>query len=185
MISVHPALLVAVLTGSGLSGPSSIQRHFHYPATQFIVHSSHDTASVTVGAGISPLVSGPSNQPLIAERVELPPGTRIRRVAADRVGWAPLATTKGAKSEAGNLPDAGESASGENPVVQVGYQGSMRGKKVAWLMVRPLRWRATTGRLDRVTDLDLRLELESDPTDVVTRERVVSMARRILDSSGL
>ena len=40
--------------------------------------------------------------------------------------------------------------------------------------MRPVRWNPSTGRLDRIADLDVTMELEADiGSDVVQRERIV------------
>ena len=125
--------------------------------------------------------------PLVSERIDLPPGMKLKAVTARGARWSTLAPTARVRrvpamrvtTDALGRPRAGAArtlavAQGEPPTVELGYQGYMRGKNVAWVQVRPVRWSASTTKLERLDQVDLDLELEPDPgADVVRRERIV------------
>jgi hypothetical protein len=128
---------------------------------------------------------GRPDLPSVVERVELPAGMRIRAASAAEIefepaggarhvpaAWKPVAGGGAVRSR----PDADAYAAlsflPERPV-EVGYQGSLRGRRLAWLVVSPVRWSPATGRLERVRRLRVRLELEPDPRETVVRERIV------------
>ncbi len=185
MISFAPLVFLA-LAGSGPAAVPAIDRHFQYPASSFVTHWSRDTLSVTMDRALAETTPGWPDLPLIAERIEVPAGMRIKAATVRQLQSQPLAEAArvrrvpplrfdrdllGHPQAAGAAPLV---SSATPPVVELGYQGTMRGQRLAWVMVRPVRWDPASGRLDRITDLDLDLELEPDlGSDVAVRERIV------------
>ncbi|TMQ69685.1 MAG: hypothetical protein E6K80_10910, partial [Candidatus Eisenbacteria bacterium] len=186
MIFLVPALLLAA-TGVGQPGSVAIERHYRYPASSVVTRWNGDTVAVTLDRGIHEPTVGWPDLPVVAEEVELPPGMRLEEVTTTRIALAPMAPSAlvrsvlpppsnfdvlGRPRDARPLSTAAMDAN--PPVAQIGYQGTMRGRNLAWVLVRPVRWNAITRRLERVTDLDVRLELVKNPkADVAPRERIV------------
>ncbi|MEK7823590.1 MAG: C25 family cysteine peptidase [Candidatus Eisenbacteria bacterium] len=131
---------------------------------------------------------GRPDLPLLGEPVELPDGVRVTGVEVISLGTAVLSARARVPAAIKALPGLGPIVRTEpdpafygrsgfaSPAAQatLGYEGWMRGKHVAWLQVKPVRWDPASGRLERITRMTVRLTLEPrrDP-DVVRRERIV------------
>src|SRR5262245_3761041 len=172
-----------------LPGPSatSIERHFRYPPSDLTTRWKGDSVEVSFRRGTPEVVPGRPCLPLVAERIDLPAGMRVRSISVKQAKLEPLApsgkvrrvpalpTDVDALGRPRVAPGPAEAPALDEPTIaDLGYQGAMRGKRLAWLLVRPVRWSPASGALQQVTDLDVQVELEPDLTsEVVTRERVV------------
>src|SRR5262245_2253898 len=197
LVSFHPQLvppsmrilLLAVPVVFAATGPveaSNLDREFRFAASTITTRWRGDSVAVEMRNGIPESVPGRADLPAAAERVDIPAGMRVRAVTVleSRVepiaARARIATVMPVAPRLDGLgrPLAHPATSAPRPallgtpLVEVGYQGSMRGQAQAWLLVHPVQWDRATGRLERIASLRTRIELEPDP-DVVRRERVV------------
>ncbi len=180
--------LLLLLPAPPASGAPPIEREFRFSADRFSVVERGGEAVVGMTGSTREDRPGHPDLPVLGELIELPPGMRVTGLEVISAGTAPL----GARVL---VPAAVRAKPGLGPVertapdpaiygragflptsslVEVGHQGSMRGRNMAALRVRPVRWDAASGRLERVERLRVRLTLEPfvDP-DVVPRERIV------------
>jgi hypothetical protein len=126
---------------------------------------------------------GMPDLPWIGERIDLPDGFRVAKVEVLELDTEPLAGSVRLPStnvmRPGLTPDdertpedpAAFSAAGAEPRVPVvlGAQGTQGGRPVAMLGLAPARWDASTGRLERVSRVRVRLTLEAATFDDVVR----------------
>ena len=142
---------------------------------------------VTPGAVPEPRAGRP-DLPWFGERVDLPAGVKVASVELVSIETEPVA--EHVTIESARIPQAGSQAvvrSAPDPAVfasaqaqpevpvELGYQGYRRGRHEAWLRVSPVRWTPSSGHLERVTRMVVRLTLVDDShPDMVPRERVVS-----------
>lgn len=186
-VGLIPFLVLAALPAAAAT-PVTIERELRYDPARFsLVQRDGETVVEMTGAARE-LAPGRPDLPLLGEPIELPDGVRVTGVEVISLGTALL-------SEQARIPSAFEASPGLGPRVRtqpdpaffgragfppasaqaaLGYQGSMRGKPMAWLRVNPVRWDPGSGRLERVTRMTVRLRLAPyrDP-DVVRRERIV------------
>src|SRR5438094_5206747 len=147
---------------------------------------SNGLALLEARGGVHEYTAGRPDLPGISERGDLPAGMRlvsVEVVAAQTELWADgVRVAPALSSRAGAPPDERSAASAlfytsasfqPEVLAATGVQGSLRGRNVAYLRIAPARWNAQTGRLERVTSLDLKLTLEDGAEPAVTRERIV------------
>jgi hypothetical protein len=185
---VSLALLLLVAASTASAAPATIEREFRYDAGRFAVVQRGAETRVEMTGATREFVAGRPDLPSVGELIELPPGVRVTGVevvslaTAELGGAVRVPTAARARPGLGPIertePDAAfYGVVGFRPVseqVELGYQGWMRGRHYASLRVSPTRWDATSGRLERVERVRVRLALEpyQDP-DVVPRERIV------------
>jgi uncharacterized repeat protein (TIGR01451 family) len=186
-----PSLLAVLCLGAALATPvfasTLVEREFHYAAGRFgLARNADGTTQVLMSVADRDFTPGIPDLPRVGERVELPVGMRLASVEVIGLETAPLAhgvrlpsselmrpgvdTTMRtppdpvAFSHVGFLPD---------PLVQTGLEGFERGRNIAYLVVAPARWDPSTGELERVVSVRVRLTLESTSDVPLARERVV------------
>jgi hypothetical protein len=144
-------------------------------------------ADVRFLGGTREFQPGRPDLPMTSEKVVLPPGMRVAGVEMVSMQSEPLSgavrVAPAFRMRPGVIvPDRTDEDPafyrhvGMQPEVPValGYQGSERGINVAFLQVHPVRWDAVSGRLERLSRMRVRLQLEPDTrTDIVRRERIV------------
>ncbi|HKQ57260.1 MAG TPA: C25 family cysteine peptidase [Candidatus Eisenbacteria bacterium] len=189
---LRPVALVACLlipVSTAFAAPTVIEKEIRYDAGRFSLSEKDGQVLVGMkGSSSREDVAGRPDLPQISEMIDLPPDARIARVEVLSLGTELL-------SAAARVPTAAKARPGLGPIdrtdpdpafyrragfapwseqVTVGYQGWMRGRHIASLKVSPVRWDATSGRLERISSMRLRLTLEpfQDP-DMVPRERIV------------
>ncbi len=180
------ALALAGLLLATSATAASLTREFRFDPGQVSLRTVGGYTQVSVAGGIPERRPGFPDLPVVSERVDVPDGMRVAGVEvvalettpmADHVSIAPAleyARRDGASRR--TLPDAAAYASAafqpETPVA-LGAQGCMRERTMAFLQVAPVRWNAADGRLERVTRVTVRLQLESTSAHALVRERVV------------
>ena len=182
------SLIVAVvaLATAGFAHAASIDHEFVYSAGDISLSDQQGWTSVEMRGAVNELTPGRPDLPVVYERIELPPGTRVTGLEVLGVETAALGVAArvapalvikpyiddGSRTD----PDPAiyqRAGFGDEPAVVLGYQGSMRGHFYAHLAVRAVRWDPATGRLQRVARVRVRLQLGEETGDVVVRERVV------------
>ncbi len=189
-------LLTTVLFGIALqsaaapapsAAPATLEREFRYEASRFRLATLSDgTTRITLSGATRDYTPGHPDLPLVAERVELPPGTRLAGVRLLETSTAPLADgvrVPSAERPRQNLDGLDRTApdpeifgsAGFVPAepVRVGAQGFQRGRTVAYVIVAPARWSPSTGALERLERVRVELVLEPDAARPLERERVV------------
>ena len=119
--------------------------------------------------------AGRPDVPWISERVVLPDGQRVSGIEVTSVETAPLLDHALLASAIRSQPGLGPiertepdpayfAAPGYQPaaLVELGMQGYQAGQSVALLRVSPVRWQPSSGRLERVTRVHVRLTLAPD-----------------------
>ena len=177
--------LCLIVWNAGAASAASLERDFTFTPDQFVVATHDSVTEVRLRGGRGEDRAGYPDLPWISERVELPDGQRVARIEIESVEVAPLATgariASAVLTQPGTLaiertpPNAAAySRSGFQPDVaaKLSLQGYEEGQSVALLRVWPVRWDASSGALQRVTRVRVRLELEADPGQPLRRERV-------------
>lgn len=183
-LSVLAGLL---LTTAGAAGAATvIEREFRYDAGLLRVGTRDGYTVVDAAGSMREFRPGHPDLPWITERIDLPAGmrataievadvetgvvargARIAPAAVVTAGITPLERTK---------PDARYfSASTPQPeqFVGLGEQGSLRGRNVAYLRVSPALWNPSTGEIERVARVRVRVTIEAATELPVVRERIV------------
>lgn len=183
-LTVLAGLLLATTDVSHSAGV--VEREFRYDSGRVSVTHRDGYAHVDARGSLREFRPGRPDLPWIAERIDLPAGTRAAsvevieletdvlargaRVAPSAVvspGLGPVElTTPDARYFMAATPQPEE-------LVGVGEQGGLRGRNVAYLRVSPARWNPSTGVLERVTRLRVRVTLEASRAEMVPRERIV------------
>ncbi len=180
--------LVAILAAAVVSPVEALtlERDLRLDPARVEVTSANGIVSVEAQGGTHEYSAGRPDLPWIAERVDVPAGMKITGVEvvavetellADGVKLAPARSARsGAAPGARSTEDARYFTSASfqpERLVELGTQGSLRGRNVAFLRVAPARWNPQTGRLERVTRIQLRIVVEDGAAPAVTRERIV------------
>jgi hypothetical protein len=145
-------ILVVAACLAGPASATTLTREFRYPAGSVALRWQRDTVSVSMPGAVREAAAGRPDLPVIAQRLDLPAGTRVRAVSIAEIERVPLAARALVRPAPNLRPGASPSrASLETPVpaVELGSQGSMRGQQVAWLLVHPVHWDARSGSLER------------------------------------
>jgi uncharacterized repeat protein (TIGR01451 family) len=188
----------ACLPAPGAAATHFVEHEFRFTSERVRVEQRDGRARLVTPGAAHEDRAGRPDVPWFAERVEVPAGQRITGVevlgidselVAERVRLesAPRAQA-GAVAPERTVPDpayfATDRAQPES-VVELGAQGHRRGVAEAWLRISPVRWTPTTGRLERVTRVRVRLTLEA-ATDaaVAPRERIVPEWEAELPAGG-
>jgi hypothetical protein len=174
------ALVVVVGLAAAPAAAAPLTREFRYPAERLKTTWNGETVAVAMKGASSEGVPGRPDLPVVAEPLELPAGYRARSVTVEEIDTAPIAAQARVAPISSPLAGAGAVRADARaygsvaPSVELGYQGSMRGRARAWLLVRPVRWDPVGGRLDRIARLKVKVEIEPEiGSDVVRRERIV------------
>src|SRR5262245_58342477 len=183
---VVPVLGLVATAFAHKAAALTLEREVRIDPARVSVSSAKGVTFVEARGGTHEYNAGRPDLPWISERVDLPAGMKVTRVEvlaavtepmAERVRVAPaLSARPGAPADERSTPDArAYGLAGFQPAVlaATGAQGSLRGRNVAYLRIAPARWDAASGRLERVTQLRLRLTLEDGAAPAVTRERIV------------
>jgi hypothetical protein len=182
-------LLVALAVATNLPAQAgtTLEREFVYPVDRLTMTSRGEAAVVRFRGGLREYVPGRPDLPIVSERIELPEGTRVEAVEQIGLDARPIPgstwvgpvgkPTTGLGAPEGAAPDPvayGRSSFGPDPAVVLGYQGTERGRNVAYLLVHPVQWNPSSRRLQRIERLRVRLSLgvHRDP-GMVRRERIV------------
>jgi hypothetical protein len=180
-----PAL--ALLAFASAASALTIERELRFDASRLsVTSSSKGEVALEARGGTHEFVAGRPDLPWLSERVDLPAGMKVTQVEVlsaetellrDAVRLAPAPVTRpGAGPLERTAADASfYSRAGFQPeqIASLGMQGSLRGRNVAYLRVAPARWDAQTGRLERITQLRVRLTVEDGAAPAVPRERIV------------
>ncbi len=183
----HASALAVLLLASGVARAATFDREFGYGPDRFRLGRNADgTTQVEMGVASRDFTPGSPDLPMVGERIELPAGMRVTRVEVVALETAPLAASA-------RIPSAVVVKPGLGPVerttpnaalfahrgflpeqaVTLGLQGEQRGHNVAYLQVAPVRWDPSTGALERVARMRVRVTIEASTTDALPRERVV------------
>jgi uncharacterized repeat protein (TIGR01451 family) len=163
-----------------------IEREFRYDASRVQLSSREGYTAVDVRGGMREFRAGRPDLPWLAERIDLPSGTRATAVevldvetavVAQRASVAPAMVLRpGLEPVERTAPDPLYfSADTPQPeqLVGLGEQGGLRGRNVAYLSISPTRWNPSTGVLERITRVRVRVTLEPTASRPVVRERIV------------
>lgn len=185
VLATFPAGARAVTVTRGPAA-STQECEFRFGPDQVRLIRAGGRTRVTVDRGAVEERPGLPDLPSVGETVEVPTGMRVVGVEVLELESAPLATDAaiapalkikpGLEPEERTAPDAAAYArpgfQPEVPIV-VGYQGTQRERNLVALQVWPVRWDAATGRLERVSRLRVRLNLEPGGPQPLERLRVV------------
>jgi hypothetical protein len=178
--------LLALVSAAPAAPAQGFEHEFRYAPELFTVAEREGLTHVVVAGATREFRAGRPDLPWLGEMVEVPAGFRVAGVRVVVLETAPL-------KERAMLPSAVEPRPGLEPVertapdpeyfsragfqpgspVRLGYQGWMRGRNMASFEVCPVRWDAVSGRLERVTRLSVRIELEPGLESPAPRERIV------------
>jgi hypothetical protein len=165
---------------------TSLEREFRFSKESFSLLRRGSETLVEVEGASRELAAGRPDLPWVAEIVEVPDGMRVTGVQVLALDTAPLAdhvrmpstviAKPGLGPEERSAPDPEYfSASGFQPrsPVELGMQGWQRGRNLVYVEVCPVRWEASSGRLERVTSIRVRLTMEPGFEAKIPRLRVV------------
>lgn len=182
------AILAAVLISCATAAQASVtlERDFSYDAQRVKLTQKEGYSYVAAKTAMRELAAGRPDLPWLSERVELPQGMEVTSVEVVDVQAEALAS--GAHLPSAEVPHPGLgpierskpdpayfNSVGFQPaqIVALGAQGDMRGHRYAYLRVAGARWEPTTGTLERISHVKVRITLEPSRTQAVTRERIV------------
>jgi len=185
-ILLGAVLLTAVPLRSS-AATTTLEREFRYAPERFgLARNADGTTQVGMTAATREYTPGRPDLPLVAERVDLPVGQRLASLEVLELETAPLA--QGVRVPSAELMRPGQDRFERTPPdpavfgspgfvpeqpAQVGAQGFERGRSVAYVVVSPARWSPSTGELERVARIRVRLVLESTDERPLERDRVV------------
>lgn len=141
---------------------------------------------VQVKGATREFAAGRPDLPWLSERIDIPAGERVTAVEVLSFSSEPLASGARLRPSIDPQPGLGPivrtkadaayfSGNAFQPerLVELGAQGGMRGRSVAFVRWAPVRWNPASGQLERVTQLRLRLTTESGAEPPVRRERII------------
>lgn len=181
-------LLVLTSTSALAAPPSFVDHQVRYAPERFRTVAKDGGTIIEMKGATRTFEAGRPDLPVASELIEIPAGTRVTGIEVRALATEPLGTA--ARVPAAVLPRPGlqpVERSAEDPAwyrragfppvseaARLGVQGSMRGRNFAAIEVNPVRWDAASGRLERVSRLDVRLILEPfQDAAVLRRERIV------------
>lgn len=163
-----------------------IEREFRYDATRVRLTSRDGFTVVDATGAMREFRPGRPDLPWLAERIDLPAGMRATAVEVLDAESAVVATGATVAPAMVVSPGLGPverttpdpfyfSATTPQPeeFVGLGEQGSLRGRNVAYLRVSPARWNPSTGEVERIARVRVRVTLEPELSRPVARERIV------------
>jgi len=179
-------LLAALAQGNQVHAGTVFEREFRYEAGRFRVAAEGARTTVAMAGAEPEFTAGQPDLPWLAEPIDLPPRARISRVQV-------LALETGLLVERAELVTAQKVKPGLEPIertaadastysargflpqspVEIGDRYYLRERNLAFLNVRPVRWDPATGRLERISRLKVRYEIEFDVEPPLRRERIV------------
>jgi Peptidase family C25/FG-GAP-like repeat/Fibronectin type III domain len=178
-------VLTAALAASA-HADATLERDFLFTRDQIHVVDRAGTTEVTADRGIAETTPGLPDLPALQQRVPLPEGMRVASIEIIGLETEPLGLhprvataivpTHGLGPVVRSVPDAARyAAAGLEPAepARIGLQGYEAGHGVAFVLAQPVRWDASTGQLEFVRRMRVRLHLVSDPGTPLKRERIV------------
>jgi hypothetical protein len=186
MVGWLTAVATLCLTITHAAALTTVEHEITFDAARLSVREADGVHHVEVDGAMRTFEAGRPDLPWVGELVEIPAGMKVQRVEIVEASTAPLAARAqlpsapkvepGLNSVVRTAPDPawfGRRGFQPESPVRLGAQGSQRGRNLVALQVCPVRWDASTGRLDRVSRVRLRLVLEPGTEPVLTRERIV------------
>lgn len=189
LASTRIALCLATLCALFNVGPAraDVVRAFTFSPRDVAVTPGPAGVVVAMQGAVPEGAPGGPELPAVAVFVELEAGQRVRSSSITPHGWVTLGTAPGRLRSAaaaqpglprlGSDPDAAIYASRDwfpAKVGTLGPTGTMRGRTLATLVLRPVRVRPGTSELEIATSIEVRLVTENDPTaEPMVRRRVV------------
>ena len=180
------ACSMMVLGAASGRATTLLESEFTFPAERFSLTARNGETLIEYRGASREFAAGRPDLPWMGELVEVPAGLRLVRVEVLDLQSASLAASARIPSAIRPTPGLGPiersapdpelfSRPGFQPEspVRLGPQGWMRGRDLASLQICPVRWDASTGQLERLTRLRLRLELEPGLAAPAKRERIV------------
>ncbi len=180
------AMVIGLALAPRADATTVLTREFRYEPDRVSLSRNAGITEVQVVGGTPERRPGYPDLPALMERVEIPADMRVARIEVARletetmgedVNIAPaIQVTRGLGPELRTARDpAFYERDGYRPDVPVtlGYQGFERERHIVTLQVTPLRWSPTSGRLERVTRLVVRLVLEPSERRPLALERIV------------
>ena len=179
------ALAAATLCTAGpLMAATSLEREFTFDPARVRIEPAGETVQVQVPGTMREFRAGMPDLPWRSERIDLPQGMRVRVLEVVSFETRPL-------SASGRLPSAIRPTPGlgtlertapdpaafahrgflPEAVAEMGVQGFQRGANVALIQISPVRWDPSTGRLEALTRVRVRLSLEPTSARPLARER--------------
>ncbi len=175
-----------VLGGAARAG-IVLEREFTFDPARVRLVTRDGVTCVEVRGAMPEFRAGLPDLPWLGLRVALPPGERLAGVEMSGLETVALAGGVRLASAIRPVPGLGRiERSVPDPEVfarrgfvpevpaETGAQGFERGANVASLRVSPVRWNPSTGDLEAVTRLTVRLTLEPTGARPLARERVVA-----------
>lgn len=182
-------LLTAAVLTSAQALPAAaltIEREFAFEASRVRTDLVDGRTVVSARGSMPETEAGRPDLPWFAESIDLPAGQRLASVEVLSVETTSLGTatllapavspTPGLGPILRSSPDARffeGAATQPEQIVRMGMQGSLRGRGVATLQIAAARWQPSSGQLERVARVRVRLTLEEDASEVIRRERIV------------
>ncbi len=186
---IAPALfstLLMTLLAASAAAATTLEREFTFDADAIHLRTTAGATEVRVDRAVPSPDVGQPELPWLAEFVDLPDGMQVASVDVVDLAVTPLGSgvrLPSAWTMSADRQSAVRSAAdpwafsrpGSQPAraVELATQGWQRGRHVAGLRICPVRWDASTGRLERVSRLRVRLTLEPGAKQPVPRLRVV------------
>lgn len=175
-----------ILLAPSARAASSIEHEWNLDPARVSVTQRGGFTVVDAKGAMREFAPGRPDLPWLSERIDIPAGTRVTSVEVVNLVTAPLASDAVLQSSIAPQPGLGPvvrtpataayftgNTFQPERLVELGAQGGMRGRSVAFVRWAPVRWSPATGRLERVTSLRVRLTLESGAEPPVRRERIV------------
>ncbi|MBI1797228.1 MAG: VCBS repeat-containing protein [Candidatus Eisenbacteria bacterium] len=186
--SMAGLFLLLITASSATAATTTLDHQFRYGAERFrLVPSVHGTIVAMKGASRE-FTPGKPDLPVVGENIEIPAGMRVtgvevRSIVTDLLSAsaripAAIKPKPGLEPIERTAPDPAWYGRAGFPEVsstaRVTTQGWMRGRHMVGLEINPVRWDATSGRLERVSSVDVRLTMEpAVDKDMAPRERIV------------
>jgi len=171
-----PLLLLTVAVTSPASA-LTIERTLRPEPSRLRLATTNGVTTPGQPNGVPIGTAGRPDLPWIAERVDLPAGMKVTAVEvvgvqtellqeSARVATAPSTRALASVNERTTEDPAiyGRATFQPEVLATLGVQGGLRGRNVAYLRVAPARWNPQSGRLERITSLQVRLTLADGAT---------------------
>jgi Peptidase family C25/FG-GAP-like repeat len=202
-IAAAPLLSLILISAQPVPSPAanSVEREFRFSGDAIRLTQVDGRTEVRVRDAMPTFEAGQPDLPWVGELIDLPDGARVTSVRVLEIETEPLAASVRLPSAQvvrpglGPLERTAEDPAAfaragfqpETPVV-LGVQGFRQGRSTVALRISPVRWDASTGALERVTRLRVRLELGAAESEPLRRLRDASQdlgtARRAVAASA-
>lgn len=184
--SIAAIACLCLTTAGAAQSATVVEREFRYDPSRVRVTNRDGYTFVDASGATREFRAGRPDLPWFSERIDLPEGARVTavevlgvdtEVAARGARLAPaIEPTPGLGPVSRSRPDAAYFAARvpqPERLVELGTQGGLRGRNVAYLAVSPARWNPATGDVERVRSVRVRLTLEDGAAPLAPRERIV------------